>query len=274
MKRFKNCIFISVSGVRSGRITYTAFPQNFTLHQAQQHPEVLLWHYWGECNYSFLHHFSGAASISEYLPDVHCDVLQVHSCVSGFRMQGWLQINYFQVRVIWLEICPSNEVRNSVCSLHCVETLQDTLHGLFPLTVPVPSLYSPFPPPLILPGEQENNDGSSGSLPKGGYHLTKTHFPGECLYLLALLCCSSFYELSIFHILSSNYQITHLLLWYVTAFSASASEAIAFSSVIFCWSFWFSPSSLSSSVYWTLHILFQGLIWLCYSCSWCLSNPE
>lgn len=44
MRRFKECVFVPVSGVRAGRIIYIAFPQTFILHQAQQH-EVLLWHY-------------------------------------------------------------------------------------------------------------------------------------------------------------------------------------------------------------------------------------
>lgn len=164
MRRFKNCVFAPVSGVRSGRITHITFPQTFILHQAQQYPKVLLWHYWG--GHYFLHHFSGAAAILEYLQDVPCEVLQIHSCLSEFWMQEWLWINYFQVRIIWLETYPSNEVRNSVCSLHCVETLQDILHGLNPVTVPVPPLYSAFSPSLILPREPKNNDGSSGSLPK------------------------------------------------------------------------------------------------------------
>lgn len=51
-------------------------------------------------------------------------------------------------------------------SLHCVETHQGTLCGLIPETVPVPPLYSLFSPSLILPREQENDDGSWDSLPK------------------------------------------------------------------------------------------------------------
>lgn len=58
------------------------------------------------------------------------------------------------------------------------------------------------------------------------YLLTNIHFPGDCLYLLALLSCSSLYERSILHILLSNYQITHLLLWQVTAFLSFSCQGI------------------------------------------------
>lgn len=68
----------------------------------------------------FLHNFSGAVIILEYLQDIHCDVLQIHSCVSIFWMQEWLWIDYFPDRIIWPESYPSNEVRKSVFSLHCV----------------------------------------------------------------------------------------------------------------------------------------------------------
>lgn len=81
-------------------------------------------------------------------------------------MQEWLWIDYFPDRIVRPESYPSNEVRKSVFSLHCVETLHNKLHGLIPVTVPVPSLYSHICPSLILPSEQENSDGGSNSLLK------------------------------------------------------------------------------------------------------------
>lgn len=83
----------------------------------------------------------------------------------------------FPDRIVWPESYPSNEVRKSVFSLHCVETLHNKLHGLIPVTVPVPPLYSHICPSLILPSEQENSDGSSNSLLKE-LPPDKHQFPG------------------------------------------------------------------------------------------------
>lgn len=48
--RRKKCveIFVPLSRFGSGSTTYITFPQPFNLHQAQQDPEVLLWHYQGD----------------------------------------------------------------------------------------------------------------------------------------------------------------------------------------------------------------------------------
>lgn len=82
--------FVPVSRFRSGNTTYIAFPQPFNLHQAQQHPEVLLWHYQGDIIIFFsiisqeLSLFWSICRVSTVMCDKFIPVLVDSECKSGY----------------------------------------------------------------------------------------------------------------------------------------------------------------------------------------------
>lgn len=100
------------------------------------------------------------------------------------------------------------------------------------------------------------------------YHLTNISFLGECLYFLELLPCSNFYELSTLHIPSISPKLPTSFLdksQCLSAFPARISEAVSCVSCHFCDLLLAFLIFTSVSLRQTFHILFQGLLWLCYS---------
>lgn len=111
------------------------------------------------------------------------------------------------------------------------------------------------------------------------YLLTNIYFPGECLYILPLLSCSSLYELSIFQMLSSRYQITHLLLWCVTVFLSFFSQGIRCCSVHQLSILWSSGQVFDFHLHLFLN-LYVKIFTSSFKASFCsaiavvMSNPE
>lgn len=109
------------------------------------------------------------------------------------------------------------------------------------------------------------------------YRLTNISFLGERLYFLGLLPCNNFHDLSTPYIVSSSPKLPTSFLGKsqcFSAFPARISETVSSISCHFCDLLLEFLISTSVSLWWTFHILFQGLLWLCYSQSWHLSNPE
>lgn len=109
------------------------------------------------------------------------------------------------------------------------------------------------------------------------YRLTNINFLGECLYFLGLLPCNNVYELSTLHILSSSPKLPTSFLDMSQCFSAfpdMVSEGVACINFHFCDVLFEFLIFTFVSLWWTFHILFQGLFWLCCSHSWYLEMPE
>lgn len=155
-------------------------------------------------------------------------------------MEGWLQINYFQVRIIWLETYPpvKSETQFGLCTvLKHSRTHSMALslwHYLF-----LPYIVT-FLPLLFY---QESRKIVMGVLAcyLRRYHWTNpfpswTPLPSSASIVAASMNFPSFTYSPVTTKLPTCFLICHSL--------QKLQHESAFSSVIFHWSFWFSPSSL------------------------------